>query len=90
MIFAERVSDVPIFRKSPQQSDYVDAWANREGNRLAFFDHQVAQSGRAKEPSMLKRLVPESLLRFRRVIMAGRHATSAPDQSQFRPFDPRA
>lgn len=89
MVFAERTRDVPLFAKSPQQSDYVEAWDGRDGNRLAFFDRQIAGAGSAGRRRSLRKFVPEPLLRFRRIFLAGRHATSAPDPSQFQPFDPR-
>jgi hypothetical protein len=90
LVFAERVRDVPLFTKWPQQSDYVEAWESRDGNRLEFFDRQVAAVGGEGKRRLFKSLMPEPLLRFRRVLMAGRYATSAPDPRQFKPFDPRS
>jgi hypothetical protein len=90
MIFAERVREMPLFAKIPQQSDYVEKWASDEGNRLAFFDEHIAGAHKQKRRRSLKKFVPEPLLRFRRIMLAGRHATSAPDPSQFEPFDPRS
>jgi hypothetical protein len=90
MVFAERISEVPMFTKAPQQSDYVAKWSVEEGNRLAFFDHQVAGSSRERKRRLLKRLIPQPLLRLRRILIAGRYATSVPDPAQFQPFDPRS
>ncbi len=88
LVFAQRVRDVPLFSKPPQQSDYVVAWEGANGNRLAFFDRHSTKPDIGNR-SALKRLIPEPLLRLRRIWMAGKHVTSCPDPRQFVPFDPR-
>lgn len=86
LAFAERVADVPIFAKPPQQSDYVAAWARPSANRLEFFDNATATG---QKPSRLRSLIPEPVLQLRRIFKAGRYATSGHDPKLFKPFDPR-
>lgn len=86
LVFAERISDVPIFAKPPQQSDYSAKWAEPPANRLEFFDRAVEG---LHKPSPLRELIPEPMLRLRRIISAGRYATSRHDPKLFQPFDPR-
>ena len=85
LVFAERIADVPIFAKTPQQSDYVVAWDGASGNRLDWFDRMAFGDSK---PSALRKLIPEPALRLRRLLLAGKQATAAPNPSQFRRFDP--
>lgn len=89
LVFAERLKDVPLFAKPPQQSDYVAAWANHDGNRLEFFERATANVDKIGWRRKLRGLIPEPLLRLRRILTAGRYATSGPDPRQFQPFNPR-
>lgn len=85
LVFAERVRDLPLFAKPPQQSDYAAAWSERDVDRLAFFDGGV----RKQKRSSIRRFIPERALRLRRMLLAGRQATAQPDPAQFKRFDPR-
>lgn len=80
------MKDVPIFAEPPQQSDYVAAWAEKSRDRLAWFDEL---SEGPQKVSWLRSFVPEPVLRLRRILKAGRHATATPNARQFETFDPR-
>ena len=89
LVFAQRVRDVPLLEQPPQQSDYAVAWEEiDQAHRLEFFDQASAPADDGWKRKA-KRLIPEPMLRIRRLILAGKHVTTPPDPSQFTPYDPR-
>ena len=96
-VLAERTAIVPLFTRSPKQSDYAAEWAEKpekgaSGSRLAFYDAAVAGAApnARSERSLLKKFTPAPLLALRRTLLAARHIRTVPDPSHFKPFDPRA
>lgn len=89
LVLAERIKDVPLFAKPPQQSDYVVAWNSGNSNRMAFFDECVDAMPVYERRKRLRSFIPGPILKLRRIFNAGRHVTKGPDPSQFLPFDPR-
>ena len=90
LVLAERMRDVPLFAKPPQQSDYVAAWSEKNENRMAFFDSATAKENVIEGRRKLRAFIPEPVLRLRRILHAGRSVTAGPDPQQFQRFDPRA
>ena len=72
MIQARRVSETPILKIFPQQSDYVDAWEGKENYYTQHArdrdNHQRNQENIIRYKNLIKNFVPEQLLEIYRAI----------------------
>jgi hypothetical protein len=95
-VIAERTSLSSLFTQIPQQSDYAAEWSNLpnkglDRDRLSFFDRAIAEAEKSDSflqagKRVLKGLVPQSILRWRRAVRAARHIARPPDSACFEPF----
>jgi hypothetical protein len=93
---AERLSPLPPFSRSPQQSDYVSEWLNtpeksHDSSRLSFFDQAATSAnwtpaGWGSIKHYIRNLVPQSALSLLRTMRVAQRAMKPPNPAHFEPF----